>query len=75
MKKSYGEEVLEAAKNIAKKCEKEVISLANLCLPALMTVLARQRREHGISEVFLALPSTQLSNRLLTLMTTRWTTG
>ena len=52
VKKSYGEEVLEAVKNIAKKCEKEVISLANLCLPELRTVLARQRRDYGISKDF-----------------------
>ena len=52
VKKSYGEEVLEAVKNITKKCEKEVISLANLCLPELRTVLARQRRDYGISEDF-----------------------
>ena len=42
--------VLEAVKNITKKCEKIVISLANLCLPELRTVLARQRRDYGISE-------------------------
>ena len=52
VKDSYGEEVLEAVKNIAKNCEKEVISLANLCLPELRTVLARQRRDYGISEEF-----------------------
>ena len=52
VKKSYGEEVLEAVKNNAKKCEKEVISLANLCLPKLRTVLDRQRRDYGISEEF-----------------------
>ena len=52
VRKSYGEEMLEALKNIAKKCEKEVISLANLCLPELRTVLARQRRDYGISEDF-----------------------
>ena len=44
--------VLEAVKNITKKCEKIVISLANLCLPELRTVLARQRRDYGISEDF-----------------------
>ena len=41
VKRSYGEEVLDAVSNIAKKCDEEVITLANLCLPELRTVLAR----------------------------------
>ena len=45
---------MEAVKNIAKKCEKEVISIANLCLSELRTVLARQRRDYGTSEDFSA---------------------
>ena len=52
VKKSYGEEVLDAVSSIAKKCDEEVITLANLCLPELRTVLARQRRDYGISEEF-----------------------
>lgn len=52
VKKSYGEDVLVAVMNIAREYEEEVVSLANLCLPELRTVLARQRRDYGISEEF-----------------------
>ena len=50
IKKNYKEEVLNAVTYIAEEHKEEVYKLANLMLPHLQTVLARQRRDYGIDE-------------------------
>ena len=50
IKKNYKEEVLNSVTDIAEEHKEEVYKLANLMLPHLQTVLARQRRDYGIDE-------------------------
>ena len=49
---SYGDVVVAAIKDAAEENLPDCVSLLNLCLPELRTVLARQRRDYGISEDF-----------------------
>ena len=44
-KKNYKEDVLNTVMDIAQEHKEEVYKLANLMLPELKTVLARQRRD------------------------------
>ncbi|KAJ8395923.1 hypothetical protein AAFF_G00026310 [Aldrovandia affinis] len=50
VKKTYKEEVLNSVSDLAAEHVEEVKKLANLMLPHLQTVLARQRRDYGIDE-------------------------
>ena len=50
IKKNYTEEVLNAVTDIAQEHKEEVYMLANLMLPHMQTVLARQRRDYGKDE-------------------------
>ena len=50
VKKNYNEEVLSSVTDIAEEHIDEVRKLANLMLPHLQTVLARQRRDYGIDD-------------------------
>ena len=50
IKKSYGEEVLEAVTAAASETKEEVIKLTNFMMPEMRKVLARQRRDYGIDE-------------------------
>ena len=52
VKDSYGNEVVASVVAIASQHQDEVIKLANICLPELRTILARQRRDYGISDEF-----------------------
>ena len=49
---SYGEAVVQAVRDTAEENMKECVTLLNLCLPEMRTVLARQRRDYGISDEF-----------------------
>ncbi|MCP4392803.1 MAG: hypothetical protein GY804_00785 [Alphaproteobacteria bacterium] len=50
IKKNYKEEVLNAVTDITQGNKEEVYKLANIMLPHLQTVLARQRRDFWIDE-------------------------
>ena len=50
VKASYKEVVLKAVTKVAREHQEEVIKLANIMLPYLRTVLARQRRDYGIDK-------------------------
>jgi hypothetical protein len=50
VKKSYKNDVLAAVTAVAEEHTEEVLKLVNLIIPNLRTVLARQRRDYGISE-------------------------
>ena len=50
--KSYDEDVMNAVTSVAQEYQSDVVKLANFILPELRTVLARQRRDYGISEEF-----------------------
>ena len=47
---SYGEAVINSVREAAKENMDDVLTLLNICLPELQTVLARQRRDYGLSE-------------------------
>ena len=49
---SYGENVVYSIKEAAMENIDDCVTLLNLCLPEMRTVLARQRRDYGISEQF-----------------------
>lgn len=49
---SYGESVIGAIREAAGENMADAVSLLNICLPELQTVLARQRRDYGPSEEF-----------------------
>ena len=49
---SYGEAVVKAVREAAEENMEECVTLLNLCLPEMKTVLARQRRDYGISDEF-----------------------
>ena len=49
---SYGEVVVTAIKDAAEENISDCVSLLNLCLPELRTVLARQRRDYGLSQEY-----------------------
>ena len=52
VKKSYKPQVLQVVSDIAKEHMDEVKTLTNFILPECRTVLARQRRDYGISDEF-----------------------
>lgn len=52
VKKSYGQQVVEAVTEMANLYEEDCIKLCNFIVPELKTILARQRRDYGISEEF-----------------------
>ena len=52
VKDSYKIDVLAAVTAVAEEHTEEVLKLVNLIIPNLRTVLARQRRDYGISEDF-----------------------
>ena len=52
VKESYGVNVLDFVTAVAHDHSSEVVKLANLMIPSLRTVLARQRRDYGISDEF-----------------------
>ena len=49
---SYGEDVVTAIKDAAEENLTDCVALLNLCLPELQTVLARQRRDYGLSQEY-----------------------
>lgn len=49
---SYRESVIGAIREAAGENMADAVSLLNICLPELQTVLARQRRDYGLSEEF-----------------------
>ena len=49
IKKNYKVKVLNAVTDIAQEHREEVYKLGNLMLPYLQTVLARKRRNYGLS--------------------------
>ena len=49
---SYGEAVISSVREAAKENISDTLTLLNICLPELRTVLARQRRDYGLSEDF-----------------------
>ena len=48
----YGDSVVKAVKEVAQEHMDDCLALVNICLPRLQTVLARQRRDYGLSEEF-----------------------
>jgi hypothetical protein len=50
VKESYGLEVLDNVTRVAEEYRTEVVKLAELTVPELREVLARQRRDYGIDE-------------------------
>ena len=48
----YGKSVVSAVKEVAQQHMEDCIDLVNICFPGMQTVLARQRRDYGISEEF-----------------------
>ena len=52
VKKSYNLDVVDAVRSVAEQNMDECIKLANLMLPELRTVLARQRRDYNLSDEF-----------------------
>ena len=50
--KSYGEPVVQAINQTALEHIEDSVTLVNVCLPNLAVVLARQRRDYGISDKF-----------------------
>ena len=50
VKMSYGEDIVDAVAQVVSDNTDEVIKLANLMLPELRTVLARQRRDYGLDQ-------------------------
>ena len=48
----YGDSVISAVKEVAKDHMEDCLALVNICFPGLQTVLARQRRDYGLSEEF-----------------------
>ena len=48
VKKFYGVEVVDSVVEVASEYQKEVISLTNIIIPKLQTVLVCQRRDYGI---------------------------
>ena len=51
---SYGDSVINAIREAAGENMTDAVSLLNICLPELQTVLARQRRDYSLSEEFSA---------------------
>ena len=49
---SYNKDVVKAVQNLAEKHMEQCIELANLMMPELRVVLARQRRDYNLSDVF-----------------------
>ena len=49
---SYGEAVINSVREAAKENMDDALTMLNICLPELQTVLARQRRDYGLSEDF-----------------------
>ena len=49
---SYGEAVINSVREAAKENMDDALTMLNICLPELQTVLARQRRGYGLSEDF-----------------------
>ena len=49
---SYGEAAISSVREAAKENISDTLTLLNICLPELETVLARQRRDYGLSEEF-----------------------
>ena len=54
VKKSYTKEVVDAISESGTQYEEHCVKPANFIMPELRTVLARQRRDYGISEEFKA---------------------
>ena len=52
VKESYNESVVEAVITASQENGDQCVKLANFIIPELRTVLARQRRDYGISEEF-----------------------
>ena len=50
VKESYGEDVLLSVAEVASQHKEEVMKLSKLMLPEMRKVLARQRRDYGISD-------------------------
>ena len=50
VKDSYGKETLSSVIQMAAEHKEELVKLANLMLPEVRTVLARQRRDYGLDE-------------------------
>ena len=50
VKKSYGETVLLAVKEVAMEHEEDALLLINLMLPELGKTLGKQRRDYGLDE-------------------------
>ena len=48
----YGDSVVLAVKEVAQEHMEDCLALVNICLPRMQTVLARQRRDYGLSEEF-----------------------
>ena len=49
---SYNKDVVKAVQNLAEKHMEQCIELANLMMPELRMVLARQRRDYNLSDEF-----------------------
>ena len=49
---SYNKDVVEAVKSVSEMYMEQCVALANLMMPELKVVLARQRRDYGLSEEF-----------------------
>ena len=54
VKKSYTKEVVDTISESGTQYKEHCVKLANFIMPELRTVLARQRRDYGISEEFKA---------------------
>ena len=50
--KGYGNSVVAAIKEVAMEHMDDCVALVNICFPGMQTVLARQRRDYGLSEEF-----------------------
>ena len=48
----YGRSVVSAVKEVAAEHMEDCIALVNICFPGMRTVLARQRKDYGLSEEF-----------------------
>ena len=49
---SFGKSVVAAVREAAEEHLEDCVTLTNLCFPKMRTVLARQRRDYGLSEEF-----------------------
>ena len=61
---SYGSTVVAAIREAVADNIGDAVSLLQICLPELQTVLARQRRDYGLSEEYPV--NTQWSSRQIT---------